>query len=89
MSPIDFGIFSPMRTQRDSPPATTIHPVNAAMVLLIEDVRFERMQPHAMRVMAVFGVRVGEKIGRAPGVERLPIGALSVLSKTPPLDIPM
>src|SRR5262249_48855768 len=53
----------------------TIHPVNAAMVLLIEDVRIERMQPHAMRVMAVFGVRDGDKIGPAPRVERLPVGA--------------
>src|SRR5262245_13553604 len=43
----------------------TIHPVNAAMVLLIEDVGIERMQPHAMRVVAVFGVRDGDKIGRA------------------------
>src|SRR5262245_44802267 len=53
----------------------TIHPVNAAMVLLIEDVRIERMHPHAMRIVAVFRVRDGDKIGRAPRVEWLPVGA--------------
>src|SRR5262245_12401623 len=39
---------------------TPIHPVNTAMVLLIEDVRLERMYSHAMRVVSVLGIRVWE-----------------------------
>src|SRR5262249_36293829 len=53
----------------------TIHPVNAAMVLLIENVRRHWMEPHTMRVLAVFGIFFGPACGQTASIERLPISA--------------
>src|SRR5262245_19837177 len=52
-----------------------MHKVNAGIVFMISDVRLDRVRTDEMRVVAVFWVRDGDKIGRATRVERLPVGA--------------
>src|SRR5262245_65952631 len=53
----------------------SIHPIDAAMILLVQDVRRRRVHPHTMRVMAVFGIWIGKKVGDAAGIERFLTGA--------------
>src|SRR5262249_24581128 len=52
------------------------HAVDAAVVLLIKNVRCNRMQANAVRIMAILGMRIGQKVGCASGIQGLPIRAL-------------
>ena len=72
MSPTSRGMLSPMRTQR---PVGPLHAVDAAVVLLVQAVGPQRMQAHAVRIVAELGVGIGEEVAVAARVERLPVGA--------------
>ena len=62
MSPTSFGMLSPMRSQRV---ARALEAVDAAVVLLVQDVGRERVQAHAVRIVAVLGIGLGLKRPRA------------------------
>jgi hypothetical protein len=58
------------------PPALgPFHAVDAAVVLLVEPVGSERVQPHAVRVVAELRLRVGKECRETARVERVPVGA--------------
>ncbi len=42
------------------------------VVLLVEHVGRERMQAHAVRILADLGIRIGQKIDAHAGIQRLP-----------------
>ena len=53
----------------------SVEPVDAAVVLLVQAVGPLRVEADGVRVVAVLGVRVGQEVGRAPGVEGRPVVA--------------
>ena len=85
MSPISFGIASPMRSQR---PRGGLEPVDAAVVLLVDDVPRPRVHAQAVRIVAVLRVRVGQEIGRAALLSGCQVAPSSRDSKTPPAEKP-
>ena len=56
----------------------TIEAIDAAVILLIETIRQRRVHPHAMRVVTVFGVGIGQKVRPHAPIERPPICAAVV-----------
>src|SRR5579859_2829762 len=66
--------YFPGRVRSDPFPfrAGTIQPIDAAMVLLIEPARIARMQGDRMWIVAVFGIRIRQEVGRDALVQRPP-----------------
>src|SRR5262249_31522 len=56
--------------------ARPFHAVNAAVALLIQNVRRVRMESHAVGILSVLRIGIGQEVGAAAGVERLPVTAL-------------
>src|SRR5687767_8548646 len=52
----------------------TLHTVNAAVVLLVETVRPERMQANTVRIVSILGVLVRQEVGCDSFIERRPGG---------------
>ena len=71
----------------DSNPAPRgpIKAIAAAMVLLIEAVGSLRMLDHAMRIVSVLGIRIGQKISFDAFIEGGPVGA-AVIGLEHPAD---
>ena len=56
----------------------TIKTIDAAVILLIEAVGQRGVHSHAVRVVTVFGIGIGQKVRSHTAIERLPIGAAIV-----------
>src|SRR5439155_8191815 len=55
------------------PLCRTIQPIDAAMILLIQPIRQQRMHAHAVRVVAKFGFRIRQKIRSDSAIQWTPI----------------
>jgi hypothetical protein len=80
-------LFRHVHTDAIPSRARALHTVDAAVVLLVDDVRVRRVHAHAMGIVSVLGSGKGRKSAAHPALSGFQSAPRSVLSKTPPLDM--